>query len=80
MIIAQFMPTSHINLTTNILYQIRNKNFARFRTIKYKIGQNLKEQGSGIGLSLAQQIMRLHGGSISVQSVPEQETTFILTF
>ncbi len=39
-----------------------------------------KEQGSGIGLSLAQQIMRLHGGSISVQSVPEEKTTFTLTF
>ncbi len=39
-----------------------------------------KEQGSGIGLSLARQIMRLHGGSISVQSVPNNETTFILTF
>jgi nitrogen fixation/metabolism regulation signal transduction histidine kinase len=39
-----------------------------------------KEQGSGIGLSLARQIMRLHGGSISVQSIPKQATTFILTF
>lgn len=39
-----------------------------------------KEQGSGIGLSLARQIMRLHGGSISVQSVPDTETTFTLTF
>jgi nitrogen fixation/metabolism regulation signal transduction histidine kinase len=39
-----------------------------------------KEQGSGIGLSLAQQIMRLHGGNISVQSVPNKETTFTLSF
>ncbi len=39
-----------------------------------------KEQGSGIGLSLAQQIMRLHGGSISVQSEQNSNTTFTLSF
>ncbi|NOQ24674.1 MAG: hypothetical protein GQ564_04860 [Bacteroidales bacterium] len=39
-----------------------------------------KEQGSGIGLSLARQIMRLHRGSISVQSVPNSETSFTLSF
>lgn len=39
-----------------------------------------KEQGSGIGLSLARQIMRLHGGSISVQSTPKLETVFTLIF
>ncbi len=39
-----------------------------------------KEQGSGIGLSLARQIMRLHGGSISVKSIPEEKTIFTLQF
>lgn len=39
-----------------------------------------KETGSGIGLSLAKQIMLLHGGNISVQSTPDKETRFILTF
>ncbi|HAF29681.1 MAG TPA: hypothetical protein DCG75_11605 [Bacteroidales bacterium] len=39
-----------------------------------------KKDGSGIGLSLAQQIMRLHGGDISVISTPNIETTFILSF
>jgi len=39
-----------------------------------------KENGSGIGLSLSRQIMRLHGGSISVKSIPNQETVFTLTF
>lgn len=39
-----------------------------------------KEQGSGIGLSLARQIMRLHGGKISVQSIPNNATTFTLEF
>lgn len=37
-----------------------------------------KEQGSGIGLSLARQIMRAHGGSIQVQSVPGKETRFTI--
>ena len=39
-----------------------------------------KEQGSGIGLSLSRQIMKLHGGSITVQSSPKISTTFILSF
>ena len=38
-----------------------------------------KQDGSGIGLSLSQQIMRLHGGIISVQS-NESETIFNLQF
>jgi len=39
-----------------------------------------KEHGSGIGLSLAQQIMRLHGGSITFNSVKGDNTKFILSF
>ena len=39
-----------------------------------------KELGSGIGLSLARQIMHLHGGSISIQSKPNIETIFTLKF
>ena len=39
-----------------------------------------KENGSGIGLSLSRQIMRLHKGSISVFSILEEQTTFVLSF
>jgi nitrogen fixation/metabolism regulation signal transduction histidine kinase len=39
-----------------------------------------KEHGSGIGLSLSRQIMKLHGGTISVSSKPGIETTFSLKF
>ena len=37
-----------------------------------------KEKGSGIGLSLSRQIMRLHKGKISFTSIPGQETVFSL--
>ncbi len=39
-----------------------------------------KENGTGIGLSLSRQIMRMHGGNISVHSIPDEETIFTLTF
>ncbi len=39
-----------------------------------------KENGSGIGLSLSRQIMRLHKGSISAFSIPGEQTTFVLSF
>ncbi|MGC1390542.1 MAG: HAMP domain-containing sensor histidine kinase, partial [Bacteroidales bacterium] len=39
-----------------------------------------KEKGSGIGLSLSRQIMKLHGGTISVFSKPGEETVFSLRF
>jgi nitrogen fixation/metabolism regulation signal transduction histidine kinase len=39
-----------------------------------------KEHGSGIGLSLSRQIMKLHGGTISVFSKPGIETVFSLVF
>ncbi len=37
-----------------------------------------KKEGSGIGLSISQSIIRAHGGSISVQSTPNSETTFTI--
>jgi len=39
-----------------------------------------KEKGSGIGLSLARQVMRMHGGSISVESEAGNKTIFTLIF
>ena len=39
-----------------------------------------KKDGSGIGLSLSRQIMRIHKGSISVSSIPNKETVFTLRF
>ncbi len=39
-----------------------------------------KSQGSGIGLSLSRQILRVHGGNINAYSDPYKETKFTLTF
>ncbi len=39
-----------------------------------------KEKGSGIGLSLSRQIMRLHKGTIIVKSISNKETIFSLVF
>lgn len=39
-----------------------------------------KKKGSGIGLSLSRQIMKLHKGSITVQSEPDVKTVFTLKF
>jgi len=39
-----------------------------------------KKSGSGIGLSLSKQIMRLHRSDITVKSVPNEKTSFTLQF
>jgi len=39
-----------------------------------------RQYGSGIGLSISKQIMRVHGGNLKVRSVPNKETLFCLSF
>ena len=39
-----------------------------------------KQGGSGIGLSLSRQILRLHGGTISARSLPNEKTVFTIRF
>ena len=55
-----------------ILKEVQDRIFIPFFTTK--------QEGSGIGLSLSRQIMRLHNGSLSVQSQPDKETVFTLHF
>jgi two-component system nitrogen regulation sensor histidine kinase NtrY len=57
---------------TGILPEVLDKIFIPFFTTK--------QSGSGIGLSLSRQILRLHNGTISAYSVPEKETVFTMTF
>lgn len=57
---------------TGILPEVLDKIFIPFFTTK--------QTGSGIGLSLSRQILRLHNGTITAHSVPDQETIFTLTF
>lgn len=39
-----------------------------------------KETGSGIGLSISKQIMKVHNGTISVSSIPDESTEVTLVF
>ena len=55
-----------------ILPEVLDKIFVPFFTTKPK--------GSGIGLSLSRQILRLHGGTLTARSEPDKETVFTLKF
>ena len=55
-----------------IVEEAREKIFIPFFTTR--------QDGSGIGLSLCRQIMRLHRGTISARSKPGEETAFTLRF
>lgn len=57
---------------TGILPEVLDKIFIPFFTTK--------QSGSGIGLSLSRQILRLHNGTISAHSLPDKETVFTMTF
>ena len=39
-----------------------------------------KQNGSGIGLSISKQIMRVHGGNLKVSSIPGKETVLCMSF
>lgn len=39
-----------------------------------------RKTGSGIGLSVSRQIMKVHGGNLKVRSVPGRETVFCMSF
>jgi signal transduction histidine kinase len=46
----------------------------------FLLARETKEGGSGIGLSLSRQIMRLFKGGIGVYSEPDAKTVFTLRF
>jgi two-component system nitrogen regulation sensor histidine kinase NtrY len=64
-----------ISVTDNgagISDEVKDKIFTPFFTTK--------RGGSGIGLSLSRQIMRLHKGNITIKSIPNESTVFTLRF
>ena len=50
--------------------------FERFHRIRGVRARS--HEGSGIGLALVQELVKLHGGSIAVESMPGQGTTFTI--
>jgi PAS domain S-box-containing protein len=50
--------------------------FERFHRVENARGRS--HEGSGIGLALVNEIVKLHGGSIAVDSTPDQGTTFLV--
>jgi len=51
--------------------------FERFHRVKGARGRSY--EGSGIGLALVQELVKLHGGSVSVQSEIDRGSTFTVT-
>ena len=48
--------------------------FERFHRVEGAAGRT--HEGSGIGLALVQELVKLHGGSVQVDSLPQRGTTF----
>ncbi|RYZ37290.1 MAG: response regulator [Myxococcaceae bacterium] len=51
--------------------------FDRFHRVQGARGRSY--EGSGIGLSLVRELVKLHGGDIHVESIPDQGSTFTVT-
>jgi signal transduction histidine kinase len=51
--------------------------FERFHRVREARGRT--QEGTGIGLALVQELVRLHGGSVEATSVPGEGSTFVVT-
>ena len=75
--------TAGLNKRGNVILQLKDNGEGIENEILDKIFIpffTTRQDGSGIGLSLSRQIMRLHRGNISAISNPGIETTFTLRF
>jgi len=51
--------------------------FERFHRVQTT--RSRTHEGSGIGLALVQELVKLHGGTVHAESVPDQGTTFVVS-
>jgi signal transduction histidine kinase len=75
--------TAMMGATGNVIITVEDNGVGIVKEAQEKIFipfYTTKKQGSGIGLSLSRQILRLHRAVIRVQSEPDNGTTFTLRF
>ena len=80
---ARILLKAHIDRRSRPVLQIRDNGPGIPPDVQERIFVpffTTKDDGSGIGLSLSRQIMRLHGGALTVRSTPGEETVFALRF
>ncbi|WP_183579772.1 two-component regulator propeller domain-containing protein [Mucilaginibacter sp. X5P1] len=65
-----------IDTGIGIPHEKHNKIFERF--FQHDIPESLINQGSGIGLSITREFVRMHGGEITVESEPNHGACFII--
>lgn len=57
----------------------KEKIFERFFQYTANVPENMSNQGSGIGLAITKEFVRLHGGSITVDSEPGKGSSFTVS-
>ena len=75
--------TAEINLSEHIIINVTNDGLPISKESQDEIFvpfYTTKQEGTGIGLSLSRQIMRLHNGTLSLTRSDERETIFTLIF
>ena len=75
--------TAHITLSEQTVISVANDGFPISRESQDEIFVpffTTKQEGTGIGLSLSRQIMRLHNGSLTLTRSDEKGTVFTLLF
>lgn len=80
---AKIILRSRIDKNGHLIIQVEDNGPGISKDIMEKIFvpfYSTRNNGSGIGLSLCKQIMKLHKGTISVQSDPGYKTVFTLKF
>ena len=75
--------TAEINLSEHVIINVTNDGSPNSKESQEEIFvpfYTTKQEGTGIGLSLSRQIMRLHNGTLSLTRSDETSTVFTLTF